>query len=92
MANVSIEGLLLSGRVGALVFCRRGRGTYARAWVRPADPKTPNQKIQRGRVGAAVQAWRELSDEDKDKYRRRAAPTRRHGYHLFVAEFLALKT
>lgn len=90
MAHVSLEGMLLSGRVGALVFCRRGKGVYARAWVRPTDPKKPKQLIQRKKFQAAVQAWQELLPEDKDKYRKRGAASHRQGYHLFVAEYLAL--
>jgi len=91
MARVDpVEGWLLSGRVGNAVYCIRPDGSgYVRQWVVPKDPKTPGQLAQRGRFGAAVEAWRKLSEADKERYRNRAARMKRSGYHLFLSEHVA---
>jgi hypothetical protein len=85
---VPVSGFFLSGAVGPLVFCRRGNGVYARARVKPRDPKTVAQRDKRNRFGAAVAAWRALSDADRASVRRRAEFVGRTGYNLFIAEFM----
>ena len=87
---VPVGGFLaLSGRVGSLVFCRRGNRLFVRQWVRPKDPKSLGQLERRGRFSQAVAAWRALSDEEKDSYRERAKWQSRSGYNLFVSEHLS---
>lgn len=90
MAKVRpVAGFQLSGAIGGIVFCKRAGGTYARTHVVPRDPKTPAQLNRRRQFRTAVDAWRALSDAEKDKWRQRAARNERTGYHLFLAEFMA---
>jgi hypothetical protein len=89
MAKV-IPGILgvLSGRIGDHVVCRRGKSVYVRAYVRPKNPKTALQQRKRHGFGAAVAAWRALSEAEKEGYRERAAAEGRTGYNLFISAFL----
>ena len=84
-----VSGFQLSGAIGGIVFCQRGNGVYARAHVVPRDPKSPAQLDRRRHFGAAVVAWRALSDSDKQAWRNRAAREERTGYHMFLADFMA---
>lgn len=89
MAKVHpVSGFFFSGAIGGVVFCKRGNGVYARAHVRPRDPKTAAQIDKRRHFQAAVVAWRALPEPDKAALRKRAAREGRTGYHLFLAEFL----
>jgi hypothetical protein len=89
MAKVlPVSGFFFSGAIGGVVFCKRGNGVYARAHVRPRDPKTAAQLDERSRFQAAVAAWRALPEPEKTAFRKRAAREGRTGYHLFLAEFL----
>lgn len=54
MAKVLKNGLL-SGRVGNLVYFVMNGKQYVRAWVKPANPKTPPQLRHRARVRACSQ-------------------------------------
>lgn len=87
----ALSGFIVSGKVGGVVICRRGRGVYMRAWVRPKNPKTKAQRVHRSSFKEAVRAWKELPEQDKDAYRRRAKLTGRSGYNLFVSEQLVLR-
>lgn len=91
MKAVPIPTFGFSGRHGSMVFVVRGKTTYVRRYKKPHDPKTPAQHAHRLRFMEAVQAWRELSDEEKARYNKRAKRLGRTGYNLFVGEFLAGK-
>ena len=81
-------GMFFTGRMGPIVYCRRGNTVFARAWVRPKNPRSVKQRAHRGRMEAAVAAWKGLSEEEKDKYRNRAKYQSRTGYNLFISEFM----
>jgi hypothetical protein len=85
---IPVAGYVLQGKVGEVVFCKRGDTCYARARVVPRNPKSPAQNAKRERFRQAVLAWRALPDADKQAYAKRASFLRRTGYNLFIAEFL----
>lgn len=80
--------MFFTGRMGPVVFCRRGNTAFARAWVQPKNPRTIKQRAHRGRFESAVKAWKEMSEEDKERYRSRARFQGRTGYNLFLSEFM----
>jgi hypothetical protein len=86
---IPLQGYRLSGKIGNIVFYTRGNRTFARVRVKPHDPKTTPQIKHREKFLAAVQAWKDLSDDDKQHYRHRAECESRTGYNLFLSEYLA---
>ncbi len=78
----------LSGRIGDLVYCRRGKGSYVRVYVKPTNPNSERQQAKRARFKQAVAAWRALSPEQQQAFALRAKPLGRTGYHLFLSEFM----
>jgi hypothetical protein len=85
---VPIHGFLLSGKVGDVVFYRRGKTACVRFWVPPRDPRTEGQLKQRERLRAAVVSWKRLSAAEKQLWQRRAELMGRVGYQLFLSESL----
>ena len=83
------SGMLLTGTLGNLVICRRGRTTYVRTRVTPNNPRSDAQVEHRGRFKEAVAAWRALSPEDKERFRERALWQQRTGYNLFISEHMS---
>jgi hypothetical protein len=84
-----VKPLVFSGRCGDLVFCITENGSYARVYTKPSNPNTVPQQQQRGRFGAAVDAWKALPEDQKVEYRKRGKRAGRKGYHLFMSEFFA---
>lgn len=82
-------GFGISGRYGSFVFVVRGRTTYARRYTKPSDPQSAAQRQHRGLFIEAVQAWRELGQDERERFNKRAKKAGRTGYNLFVGEFLA---
>ena len=83
-----IAGHVFSGKLGEIVFCKRGNSVYVRARVVPKNPRSPAQTEGRERFRKAVLAWRALSDPEKKKYQDRAWSQGRTGYNLFLAEVM----
>jgi hypothetical protein len=86
---IPVAGHLLSGKVGDVVYVRRGNQVYVRAFVPPHDPRTRPQLKQRSRFRTGVAAWKRLPDAKKEEYRRRGEFQFRTGFQLFMSEFLS---
>jgi len=63
---------------------RENVGLQRRVHVIPVDPKTEPQITQRGKMSSAVAAWKLLTEEDKQSYRKKAEGSELTGYKLFV--------
>ncbi len=63
----------LAGKAGQTVFVRRRDGTIGvRVRTTPDDPRTPAQQAQRSRMALAGAAWRRLTGDQVDAWRRYA--------------------
>jgi len=54
----------------------------------PTNPRTEAQQAHRQKYGEAVEAWRDLTDEQKLVYNKKAKGRPLSGYNLFVKEYL----
>jgi len=76
---------VLPGTEGFVFFQWKGR-QCARRYVKPKDTRTERQ-LEHRRVFAEIsKAWRALSQEERDRYNRRAEMMNMNGFDLFVSE------
>ena len=81
-------GNVYSGTIGkSKTACIRDGKQYVRTYVIPNDPKTAKQMEQRKKYASAVEIWKEMSDDEKDIYNRRAVNLNMSGYNIFISEF-----
>lgn len=61
MAKVILPALssLASGKVGDIVFMRRGGANIARIRVKPSNPNSPAQQVTRGNLSGLATAWKQ---------------------------------
>ena len=84
-----------SGRKGTVVYLKTRHGNVVRQYVRPRDPRTPDQLSNRSNFGAVSRRWRTLTAEQLAAWRiaaldryivtkagRRVRP---NCYHYFVS-------
>jgi hypothetical protein len=64
-----------------------GRILQRRAYVIPADPRTPMQRLVRARLAAATAAWQALAEPARAEWRSRALTRGPTGYMLFVRDY-----
>ena len=57
-----------SGRCGPVVYARTRYGIIARIWVKPRNPRTPNQQNNRGNCSTVAKHWRALSDDQQNSW------------------------
>jgi len=67
MARIKYSALVsdIRGIVGGNVFSRNKGGGYVRTFVKPNNPQTPLQQIQRSILGSIATEWRTLSEEQR---------------------------
>ena len=58
---MKISSIPKSGREGSIVYVNGRHGKVAREYVRPCNPRTPDQQGNRGSFGAVSSRWRTLS-------------------------------
>jgi hypothetical protein len=54
-----------SGQIGNIVYVNSRYGQVARQYVRPRNPRTPDQQRNRGNFGTVVRRWRALTPEQR---------------------------
>lgn len=54
----------------------------------PTNPQTEEQQAWRGTFADAVQAWQNLTEEEKSVYNNRAEGKKLSGYNLFLSQYL----
>lgn len=57
------------GKEGGIVFSRNRGGAYIKVKVTPTNPQTLFQQIQRGALASISQAWRGLSQANRDSWK-----------------------
>jgi hypothetical protein len=92
---MKISSIPKSGRKGSVVYVNSRHGKVARQYVRPRNPRTPDQQLNRSTFGAVSSRWRNLNSEQHAAWRVAAANrdfltetgrrVRLHGYNLFVS-------
>jgi hypothetical protein len=66
-----------------------GRVLQRRAYVIPADPRTPIQRALRARLAAATAAWKTLPELDRTAWRALALSRGPTGFMLYVRDYCA---
>jgi len=74
------------GRFGGLVYELGRYGQYVKVHVPQHKKPTDAQLQQNYFFGVVVDAWRELTDEQKAEWSTKAAPLNMTGYNLYVKE------
>jgi len=89
----SAIGNKYSGTIGKkeTAVIRNGQN-FLRTYVIPNDPKTPKQLEQRKKYARVVEAWKELSNDEKQVYNQRAINLNMSGYNIFISEFTRQKS
>lgn len=71
---------------GGMTFATGSWGQYVRVNVPRKDPRTPAQIKVRKAYGEMATLWKELEEEEREEYRRRAGGKGPSGYNLFEKE------
>ena len=92
---MKVSSIPKSGRKGSVVYLNSRYGKVAREYVRPSNPRTPEQQDHRNNVRAVSGRWRTLTPEQHAAWRMAAANNdfvtetgrrvRRNGYNFFVS-------
>ena len=92
---MKISSIPKSGRQGSVVYVNSRHGKVARQYVRPRDPRTPEQQRKRGNLVAVCNRWRTLTPEQRVAWCVTAANkyfvsetgrrVRLNGYNFFVS-------
>ena len=87
MKIINALGLRLSGTIGKAITASSWRGcNYIREYVKPRNANTERQRSHRAIFKAAVDAWHNLRDCQKEFYNRIADEI--SGYNLFVSRYV----
>ena len=70
---MKISSIPKSGRKGSVVYLNTRYGKVAREYVRPSNPRTPEQQGHRNNVRAVSGRWRTLTPEQSAAWRMAAA-------------------
>jgi|ERR1035437_396052 hypothetical protein len=92
---MKISSIPKSGRKGSVVYVNSRHGKVAREYVRPRNPRTPEQQGNRSNFGAVSRRWRTLNAEQCAAWRMAASnqyfvnetgdQVRLNCYHFFVS-------
>ena len=92
---MKISAIPKSGRKGSVVYLNTRHGKVARQYVRPRNPRTPEQQGHRSNLRAVLRRWRTLSAEQRAAWRLAAANdtfvtetgrrVRLNGYNFFAS-------
>jgi hypothetical protein len=79
-----------SGRFDELIYAyiQRTGTQYAKKYKVPKNPQTPAQQEQRAKYARAILAWQELTESNKNVWRKQGEITHQIGYNLFVSNYL----
>jgi hypothetical protein len=92
---MKISSIPKSGRKGSVVYVNSRHGKVARQYVRPRNPRTPEQQSHRSNLRAVLRRWRTLTPEQRaawciataDKYfvTETGRQVRFNGYNFFAS-------
>jgi len=84
----NVFGDVYSGKVGkAGVFATWKGRQYRRSWVKPANPRTPAQKVVRQNFKNAVDMWHDFNALQKQAYNYLATPEQISGFNMWVRRY-----
>ena len=78
----------ISGRIGNVVFYRRGNRQCVRTYVVPNNPDTVLQGEVRRNFASAVRSWQKMTPDERYAYTRKARRMNMSGYNLFISFFI----
>src|ERR1019366_8705754 len=91
---MKISPIPKSGRKGSVVYVNSGHGKVVREYVRPRNPRTSDQQLNRNQFGAVSSRWRTLFPQQQAAWRVATANryfvtesgrrVRQRGYNFFV--------
>jgi hypothetical protein len=92
---MKLSSIPKSGRKGSVVYLNTRYGKVARQYVRPRNPRTPEQQTHRSNLRAVLCRWRTLTPEQRAAWRLAAAnkyfvtgtgrQVRFNGYNFFAS-------
>src|ERR1017187_877143 len=92
---MKISSIPKSGRKGSIVYVNSRHGKVVRSYVRPRNPRTPEQQGHRSNLAAVRRRWGTLSADQRANWRMAAAnkyfitetgeQVRLNGYNFFVS-------
>jgi hypothetical protein len=90
MAIITLNPLVskVSGRAGSVVWYKRLNTQCIRIYKIPRNPNTFAQKSNRQSFADAVKSWQALTEEEKNKYNRKAHNLNMSGYNLYISDFM----
>ncbi len=90
MAKGKVSSLLngIGGRNGDVVYYMWGDKLCSRKYVVPANPDTEAQHCHRSLFAEAMAAWKLLSEDEKQVYRKKSRKLRIHGHNLFIKQYM----
>ena len=65
---MKISAIPKSGRKGSVVYLNTRYGKVARQYVRPSNPRTPEQQNHRNNVRAVSGRWRTLTSKQRSAW------------------------
>lgn len=88
MVKISnVFGTKFSGKIGKDMVAASWKGhEYVRAFTKPSNPNTDDQKRARGQFADAVKAWQDMSKVQCDFYN--AIALRMSGFNLFISRYM----
>jgi hypothetical protein len=66
---------------------KKGRKTVKMKFYVPTNPRTTKQQANRQKFAAAMAAWQNLTNEEKEEYNKRARKISRFGWGLFIRNY-----
>lgn len=86
MARIIFSSVVdqITGKLNGSVFQGSYGGFQLRTKVVPRNPRSSKQQASRNNLATPAEAWRGLSDADRESWRSAATPTTK-GFHLFVS-------
>ena len=80
--------VLYSGRIGDTVFYISYGRQMMRRYAKPTNVNSPAQRKHRIKFSQAVKAWKNLSKEERERYKERANSLKITPNGLFISEYL----
>jgi len=70
MASIKFGDFVVAaaGKIAGHIYSRNKGGAYSRTWVKPTNPKTTKQLAVRNILSALSQAWRGLTQTQRDQW------------------------
>jgi len=70
MATIKLGAIItdVRGAIGGTIFSRNANASYAKNFTKPTNPNTQRQQAVRGLFAQVAQAWRDLTDEQRESW------------------------